>query len=96
MELFHSYIANYDLVNLRDYWAFLDRRLFSRLEQVYSISVRRLEVNLLKLYVTNAIQGNRTDKVNEFFEKYAVELQNQVEWKEWFSKYLASLKSCNL
>ena len=27
-------IATYDLTALRDYWAFLDRRLFSRLEQV--------------------------------------------------------------
>lgn len=49
-------------------------------------SVRKLEVGLFKYYLVNASQNNRTDKVREFFEMMTGELQNQSEFKEWFSK----------
>ena len=29
-----SFITGYELANLRDYWSYLDHRLFARLEQV--------------------------------------------------------------
>ena len=60
--------------------------LSSRLEQVYSNSVRKLEMSLLKYYVINAVQSGRADKVNEFFEKLAPDLQHNPEWKEWFGE----------
>uniref|UniRef100_A0A8C5QSC9 WD repeat-containing protein 91 n=1 Tax=Leptobrachium leishanense TaxID=445787 RepID=A0A8C5QSC9_9ANUR len=31
------------------------------------------------------LRTSRTDKAHDFFQKQAVELQNQAEWKEWFS-----------
>lgn len=43
-------------------------------------------MSLLKFYVVNAVQSGRSDKVSEFFEKMASELQHQSEWKEWFGK----------
>ncbi|XP_064600272.1 WD repeat-containing protein 91-like isoform X2 [Liolophura sinensis] len=48
-------------------------------------SVRKLEVGLFKYYLVNASQNNRTDKVREFFEVMTPELQNQSEFKEWFT-----------
>ena len=42
--------------------------------------------NPCRLFVVNALQNNRQDKVTEFFEKMCSEIQNQAEWKEWFGK----------
>ena len=55
---------------------------------MYASSVRKLETSLLKYYVVNAIQNNRSEKVTEFFEKMTPELQHQAEWKDWFGKLL--------
>ena len=49
--------------------------------------VRKLEACILKLYVVNMIQTNKQDKLTEFFEKMASELQNQSEWRDWFGEY---------
>ncbi|XP_013383261.1 WD repeat-containing protein 91 [Lingula anatina] len=84
IEQFQLYVAGYELAQLREYWAYLDRRLFSRLDQVYASSIRKLEVSMLKYYLINAVQNNRMDRVSEFFERLSSELQNQVEWKDWF------------
>ncbi|KAJ8317213.1 hypothetical protein KUTeg_005117 [Tegillarca granosa] len=85
IEQLQSYVTSYDLSSLYDYWTYLNHRLFSRLEQRYMSSVRKLEVGLLKYYVTYASQTNKTDKVMEFFEKMTTELQNQSEFKDWFT-----------
>ena len=84
VEQLQQYITSYDLVNLREYWNFLNSRLFCRLEQRFMTSVRKLEVGLLKLYLVNAAQKNKSDKIREFFEKMTDTLQNQPEFKEWF------------
>ena len=84
VEQLMAYVGSHDLQHLREYWAHLNQRFFSRLEQRYAISVRKLEVSLLKLYVVNAQQNNRQDRVRDFFEKIGPELQNQLEFREWF------------
>lgn len=50
-------------------------------------AIRKLENAVLKLYLINAITNNKQEKVTEFFTRMTPELQNQSEWKEWFSKY---------
>ncbi|CAH1783822.1 unnamed protein product, partial [Owenia fusiformis] len=85
-DLLNSYINNYDLSNLREYWSHLDQRVFSLLEyQTYSGTIRKLEVSLLKYYLINALQNNRADRVHDFFDKMTTELQSQAEWKDWFA-----------
>uniref|UniRef100_F7CEW7 WD repeat-containing protein 91 n=1 Tax=Monodelphis domestica TaxID=13616 RepID=F7CEW7_MONDO len=74
----------YDLAALRDYWSYLERRLFSRLEDVYRPTVNKLKTSLFRFYLIYTIQTNRNDKAQEFFVKQATELQNQAEWKDWF------------
>ena len=38
------------------------------------------------MYVIAAVQSNRPDKVNEFFEKMTPQLQGQSGWSEWFGE----------
>ncbi|ESO82720.1 hypothetical protein LOTGIDRAFT_177643 [Lottia gigantea] len=87
VEQIQYYIVNNDLLGLRDYWTFLNSRLFLRLEQQYMSSVRRLEVNILKLYIVIASQSNKPEKIVEFFDKMILlaDLQNQPEFREWFA-----------
>lgn len=84
LEQFQQFVGSYNLSGLREFWAHLNSRLFCRLEKRYIPSVRKLEVGLLKLYVVNASQNNRPDKVTDFFEKMTNDLQQQPEFKEWF------------
>ncbi|XP_036037468.1 WD repeat-containing protein 91 [Onychomys torridus] len=74
----------YDLAALRDYWSYLERRLFSRLEDIYRPTINKLKTSLFRFYLVYTIQTNRNDKAQEFFAKQAAELQNQAEWKDWF------------
>jgi len=88
LEHFASCIQNYDIIALRRYWKYFDRCFFSQLgHDTYKI-IKRLESNILKLYIIHGIQTNKLDKVNEFFEKYAAELHHDDSWKEWFGMYL--------
>ncbi|XP_017659985.1 PREDICTED: WD repeat-containing protein 91 isoform X2 [Lepidothrix coronata] len=84
VDQLQQFVQSYDLAALRDYWSYLDRRLFSRLEDVYRPTVNKLKTSLFRYYLVHAIQNGRNDKAQEFFLKQASELQNQVEWKDWF------------
>ncbi|XP_056373690.1 WD repeat-containing protein 91 [Hyla sarda] len=85
VEQLLQFIQNYDLNGLLDYWGYLERRLFSRLEDVYRPTVNKLKTSLFRYYLVCTIQSSRTDKAQDFFQKQAPELQNQTEWKEWFA-----------
>ena len=37
----------YDLAALRDYWNYLERRLFSRLEDVYRPTINKLKTSVI-------------------------------------------------
>ncbi|NWV49571.1 WDR91 protein, partial [Daphoenositta chrysoptera] len=84
VDQLQQFVQSYDLAALRDYWSYLDRRLFSRLEDVYRPTVNKLKTSLFRYYLVHAIQNGRSDKAQEFFLKQASELQNQAEWKDWF------------
>nr|XP_033806906.1 WD repeat-containing protein 91 isoform X2 [Geotrypetes seraphini] len=85
VDQLQQFVQNYDLGSLRDYWGYLDRRLFSRLEDVYRPTVIKLKTSLFRYYLINSVQTSRLDKAQEFFQKQAAELQNQAEWKDWFT-----------
>lgn len=78
-------IQNYDLTGLKEYWAYLDRRLFSRLEDVYRPTVNKLRTSLYRFYVIHTVQMKNPEKTQEFFQKQALELQAQTEWRDWFA-----------
>ncbi|MEE6477818.1 hypothetical protein FKM82_011640 [Ascaphus truei] len=85
VEQLLQFIHGYDLGGLLEYWGYLERRLFSRLEDVYRPTVHKLKTSLFRYYLVYTVQTSRTDKAHDFFQKQATELQNQTEWKEWFA-----------
>lgn len=46
-----------------------------------------MENGVLKMYLINAVVNNKPEKLTEFFLKMTPELQNQAEWKDWFSEW---------
>ncbi|XP_076842471.1 WD repeat-containing protein 91 [Brachyhypopomus gauderio] len=85
IEQLQQFIQCYDLSGLKDYWTYLDRSLFSRLEDVYKPTVNKLKTSLLRSYLVHTVQTRNTEKTQEFFQKQAVELQAQPEWRDWFA-----------
>ncbi|XP_054613121.1 WD repeat-containing protein 91 [Dunckerocampus dactyliophorus] len=79
-----QFIQSFDLTGLKDYWLYLDRRLFCRLEDVYRSTVNKLRASLYRYYVVNTIQKANLEKTQEFFQKQSLELQGQPEWRDWF------------
>lgn len=84
-QLVH-HINTYDLNGLKELWSHLDVHMFSKLESPFISAVKKLENGILKMYLVNAVANNKSEKVNEFFIKMTNDLQNQIEWKDWFSK----------
>ncbi|XP_065648765.1 WD repeat-containing protein 91 isoform X2 [Hydra vulgaris] len=84
LEQFSLYIQNYEIANLKSYWRYFERCYFCQLgHETYKL-VKKLETNVLQLYVVRALQNNKPERVNEFFEKYALELQHDAAWSDWF------------
>ncbi|KAH8388228.1 hypothetical protein KR093_001287 [Drosophila rubida] len=84
IDHFNTAIQASDLSAVRSLWLHLDNNLFSKLDHTYAAAVKKLENSLLKYYLVTAYSNNRTDKISEFFNKLASELQQQSEWKDWF------------
>uniref|UniRef100_A0A3B4E6Z4 WD repeat-containing protein 91 n=1 Tax=Pygocentrus nattereri TaxID=42514 RepID=A0A3B4E6Z4_PYGNA len=82
IDQLQQFIQGYDLAGLKEYWSYLDRRLFCRLEDVYRPTVNKLRTSLFRYYLVHTVQNQ--EKTQEFFQKQAVELQGQVEWRDWF------------
>jgi len=78
-------VEKYEVDALLEFWDQLNWRFFSRLEKPFTSSVRKLEICLKRYYVINAIQTGRPDKVAEFFDKIASEVQAFPEWRDWFA-----------
>uniref|UniRef100_A0A3B1JA28 WD repeat-containing protein 91 n=1 Tax=Astyanax mexicanus TaxID=7994 RepID=A0A3B1JA28_ASTMX len=84
IDQLQHFIQTYDLAGLKEYWGYLDRRLFSRLEDVYRPTVNKLRTSLFRYYLVHTIQMKNQEKTQEFFQKQAAELQGQAEWRDWF------------
>ncbi|XP_039491740.1 WD repeat-containing protein 91 [Drosophila santomea] len=84
LEQFNIAVQTSDLQGLRSLWFHLDNNMFSKLEHTYAVAVKKLENSLLKYYLVTAYSSNRPEKVSEFFNKLAGDLQQQSEWKDWF------------
>ena len=84
MEQIHTCINSFDIGALKDYWTMLEQFVFVHTDKVQSAAVCKLWTSTLRIYLVNAAQAGRTDKINEFFEKLAPTLSTQSEWKDWF------------
>ncbi|XP_056302700.1 WD repeat-containing protein 91 [Danio aesculapii] len=85
MDQLQLLIQSCDLTGLKEYWANLERRLFCRLEDVYKPTVSKLRTSLYRFYLIHTVQVKNVEKTQEFFQKQALELQAQAEWRDWFS-----------
>ncbi|GLD51801.1 WD repeat-containing protein 91 isoform X1, partial [Lates japonicus] len=56
IDQLQQFIQSFDLFGLKEYWLYLDRRLFCRLEDVYRSTVNKLRTSLYRYYVINTIQ----------------------------------------
>uniref|UniRef100_A0A671VCK6 WD repeat-containing protein 91 n=1 Tax=Sparus aurata TaxID=8175 RepID=A0A671VCK6_SPAAU len=84
IDQLQQFVQNFDLFGLKEYWLYLDRRLFCRLEDVYRSTVNKLRTSLYRYYIINTVQRGNLEKTQEFFQKQALELQGQAEWRDWF------------
>ncbi|XP_053096123.1 WD repeat-containing protein 91 isoform X2 [Pangasianodon hypophthalmus] len=84
IDQLQHFIQNFDLAGLKEYWSYLDHRLFSRLEDVYRPTVNKLRTSLFRYYLVYTVQTKNLEKTQEFFQKQALDLQGQVEWRDWF------------
>ncbi|KAL7376826.1 hypothetical protein ABVT39_016581 [Epinephelus coioides] len=84
IDQLQQFVQSFDLFGLKEYWLYLDRRLFCRLEDVYRSTVNKLRTSLYRYYVINTIQKGNLEKTQEFFQRQALELQSQIEWRDWF------------
>ncbi|XP_068608705.1 WD repeat-containing protein 91 [Brachionichthys hirsutus] len=84
IDQLQQFVQTFDLCGLKEYWLYLDRRLFSRLEDVCRATVNKLRTSLYRYYVINTVQRGNLEKTQEFFQKQALELQGQGEWRDWF------------
>ena len=86
VDQFSSYINTYDVMGMKNYWQYFDKFYFSRLGHDTYKTVKKLEIKLQRFYLIHALQNGKQDKVIEFFEKLATEIQHDEHWKEWFCK----------
>lgn len=56
MDQLQQLMQVYDLAALRDYWSYLERRLFSRLEDIYRPTINKLKTSLFRFYLVYTIQ----------------------------------------
>ena len=59
IDQLQHFVQTFDLFGLKEYWLYLDRRLFCRLEDVYRSTVNKLRTSLYRYYVISTIQVRR-------------------------------------
>lgn len=88
-EQLTSYIHQFDINNLIDYWNQVEQRLLSSLilrSQQQTNNLNKIRTNLYRCYLIHSIQSSKMDKIHEFFDRLAKNLQQSNEWtKDWFA-----------
>lgn len=83
------HINQYDIQSLIDTWTQIEQRFlaaFSIRSTQQTSNLTKIRTNLYRCYLIHCIQSSKTDKIQEFFDKLAKQLQQSNEWtKEWFA-----------
>lgn len=83
--IFSVYIPKFQVENLIGLLNFF-KQCFSSSETVFTTTLSKLEVSILRYYIIHCLQSGRTDKVIEFFEMNGNDLlQKNQGWASWFS-----------
>ncbi|RMC03260.1 hypothetical protein DUI87_20454 [Hirundo rustica rustica] len=78
VDQLQQFVQSYDLAAMRDYWSYLDRRLFSRLEDVYRPTVNKLKTSLFRYYLVHAIQLFALQAESSRMKKEELEVEQTV------------------
>lgn len=83
------HIHQFEINSLLDYWSQIEQLLLANLNvksQQLTNVFSKIRLNLYRCYLIHAIQSNKTDRINEFYERLYKVLQQTNEWtKEWFA-----------
>lgn len=73
IDQLQQFVQSFDLCGLKEYWLYLDRRLFCRLEDVYRSTVNKLRTSLYRYYVINTVQvtSGRENQLIRHFSRRA-------------------------
>ncbi|ORX78437.1 WD40 repeat-like protein [Anaeromyces robustus] len=86
VEQLFSYINSSDINELLEFWKYLDSRFFSQIDSRFCMTLKRMEISLLKYYIVVQIQKNKKDKILEFYNILGNELLGKSEWDHnWFA-----------
>ncbi|CAI5709577.1 unnamed protein product [Peronospora destructor] len=86
-------IQTYQIESVLETWKFLTARFFNHLDASYASTLQQLQTSLLRLYVVNAVKSGHREKVVEFFQLHADNLNASVaaiegggpdSWSHWF------------
>lgn len=92
--IFSVYVPKFQVENLIGLLNFF-KQCFSSSETVFTTTLSRLEVSILRYYIIHCLQSGRTDKVMEFFEMNGNDLlQKNQDWASWFSGSLLPCLGC--
>ncbi|KAK2535003.1 Wdr91 [Columba guinea] len=78
VDQLQQFVQSYDLAALRDYWSYLDRRLFSRLEDVYRPTVNKLKTSLFRYYLVHTVQLFALQAESSRMKKEELEVEQAV------------------
>ncbi|XP_068258275.1 WD repeat-containing protein 91 isoform X4 [Nyctibius grandis] len=78
VDQLQQFVQSYDLAALRDYWSYLDRRLFSRLEDVYRPTVSKLKTSLFRYYLVHTVQLFALQAESSRMKKEELEVEQAV------------------
>mgnify|MGYP001027672908 CR=1 FL=1 len=89
IEQITVYIHQFEITSLLDYWSQIEQILLANLNvrshELISI-FSKIRLNFYRCYLIHAVQSNKLDKINEFYERLYKVLQQTAEWtKEWFA-----------
>ncbi|XP_051886386.1 WD repeat-containing protein 91 isoform X3 [Pristis pectinata] len=78
VEHLQHLVQGYDLNGLREYWNYLDRRLFRRLEDAYRHTVNKLRTSLYRYYLVHTVQ-------EEVQRRCQLQEENEALWQKLFA-----------
>uniref|UniRef100_A0AAR2KEB3 WD repeat-containing protein 91 n=1 Tax=Pygocentrus nattereri TaxID=42514 RepID=A0AAR2KEB3_PYGNA len=79
IDQLQQFIQGYDLAGLKEYWSYLDRRLFCRLEDVYRPTVNKLRTSLFRYYLVMVYMVFHIQTFSPYFSR------------QWADTFLVSL-----
>lgn len=88
MERLRTAVVASELNQMLETWNFLQDNIFKRIEPSKQAAITTFKHELYRWYLATAAQAKRHDKITEFFDTLAGQLQSLQEWRDWFSKII--------